>query len=194
VGLSRDVRLWAWGPWLLGALVGGCTIGSGEGEVRGTVTALSCGLDGADYDLQPTFFGSSPVEEQLEIRVQRGSDLEGKSDGIAILVADAALVRGELLGTQLPFEEGGMVRMNVYLNGSCPVDRRHGPVNYEAVSGSILFDNIYAPLLTEDDNEVAARFEDVLLVDPVAAETRNALLSGHFRFLHNRGRPAQRFP
>lgn len=164
--------------------------------MSGVVNAPECDLDMEAYDLEPTFFGADPVEELLEIRIQRGSDHEAHSDGLGILVSDAERVRATLIG--VPIELTGnaeaLVQMNVYLNETCPVDRTTGPVSYEAVSGFLIFENIYAPTLTEDDVEVAARFSDVLFVDPRSPGRRNATLSGNFRFLHNRGRPSQRFP
>lgn len=174
----------------------GCSVGSGEGEVQGTVNAPSCELDMADYDLDPTFFGADPVEELLEIRIQRGSDLEAYSDGLGILVRDAKRVRAELIGIpiELTGEADALVQMSFYLNETCPPDRRTGPVHYEAVAGLIVFENIYAPTLTEDDVETAARFNDVSFVDPESPDERHARLSGRFRFLYTRGRPAQRFP
>lgn len=177
-------------------LLWGCSVGVGEGEVRGTVTAPSCGLEMAGYDLEPTFFGADPVEELLEIRIQRGSDLETYSDGLGVLVRDAKQVRSEWIGIpiELTGDSEALVQMNFYLDETCPPDRRTGPVNYEAVAGFIVFENIYAPTLTEDDVETAARFDDVSFVDPERPEERHARLSGRFRFLHTRGRPAQRFP
>ena len=174
----------------------GCSVGGGEGEVTGTINAPGCELEMADYSMDPTFFGADPIEGMIEMRIQHGSDLETFSDGLTILVTDASRVRADLLGVpiELTGEADALVQMNVYLNGTCPPERGDLPVNYQAVSGNIVFQNIYAPELTEDDVETAARFDDVLFVDPANPEMRNAVLSGHFRFLHNRGRPAQRFP
>lgn len=181
---------------IFAALLSACSVGGGEGQVTGTVNAPSCDLNMADYSLDPTFFGADPVEDMLEIRIQRGSDLETFSDGLTVLVLDAKTVRADLIGVpiELTGEADALVQMNVFLNDTCPTGRGDAPVNYEAVNGSIVFQNIYAPELTEDDVETAARFDDVLFVDPDDPEVRNAVLSGEFRFLHNRGRPAQRFP
>ena len=177
-------------------LCAGCSVGGGEGSVTGTVNAPDCDLEMEDYSLEPTFFGSDTVDGQLEIRLQRGSDFEVFSDGLSILVRDAKLVRGELIGVPIELEanEEDLVQIVFYLNDTCPPGRRDPPVAYEAASGFIVFQNIYAPELTDDDVENAARFTDVLFVDPSEPETRNALLTGEFRFLHTRGRPAQRFP
>ena len=178
------------------ALLGACSVGSGEGSVTGTVNAPECDLEMAAYDLEPTFFGADPVEEQLEIRIQRGSDFEQFSDGLTILVRDASMVRAELIGIpiELTGEFSDLVQMNVYLNETCPAGRRELPVSLQAVAGFIVFQNIYAPTLTEDDVENAARFTDVSFVDRESPDERNATLTGDFVFLHNRGRPAQRFP
>lgn len=178
------------------ALLSGCSVGSGEGQLTGRVNAPSCDLNMADYALTPTFFGADPFEEMMEMRIQEGSDLETFSDGLTVLVLDAARVRADLLGVpiELTGESDALVQMNFYLNATCPPGRSDTPVNYQAVSGTIIFQNMYAPRLTEDDVETSARFDDVLFVDPGHPELRNAVLSGHFRFLHSRGRPAQRFP
>ncbi len=177
-------------------LLVGCSVGGGEGQVEGIVNAPDCDLEMKRYELDPTFFGADPVEEMLEIRIQHGSDLEAFSDGLGVLVRDAAMVRGTLIGVpiELTDEAEPLVQMSFYLNETCRPDRRSLPVNYVATSGFVVFENIYAPRLTEDDVEIAARFTDVLFVDPSEPEERNATLSGRFRFLHTRGRPAQRFP
>ena len=178
------------------AFLFGCSVGGGEGSLTATVNAPECGLTMSPFELDLTFFGSDTVEEQLEIRLQLGSDFEVFSDGLSILVRDAALVRGELIGVpiELTGDEEDLVQMVFYLNDTCPPGRRDPPVAYQAAAGFIVFQNIYAPELTDDDVENAARFTDVLFVDPSEPDVRNALVTAEFRFLHTRGRPAQRFP
>lgn len=199
-GLGEAVIAVRWAALLLSfatfSSATGCAVGTGEGEAKGSVTAPECGgLDGSEYSLKPSFFAGASVEGQLEIRIQRGSDLEDKSDGLVVLIKDADMVKRDLLGTPIELTEDGLVQMSLYLNDSCPPSISRGPVNFRSVAGSITFQNIYAPNVDSGDVETAARFENVLLVedaDNVAAG--QAFLSGHFRFLYNRGRPAQRFP
>src|SRR5689334_1104581 len=58
-----------------------CSLGDGTGEVRSdNLIAKDCWQ--GEYDLQPDFFAAEPFRDSLYIRVQRGSDLEGVSDGI----------------------------------------------------------------------------------------------------------------
>ncbi|MEM9191806.1 MAG: hypothetical protein AAGF12_21725 [Myxococcota bacterium] len=175
----------------------GCSLGAGDGEVLGTVTAPECELNNHAYNLEPTFFAAEPViSDGLEIRIQHGSDLEIKSDGVLILVEPVSDVKLTRLGR--PLEVADMpeatVKMALFMNETCPPVREDKPVHFEAVSGSIVFDNIYAENVSEDDVEVSGRFTDVHLVDPDEPDTRFADLNGSFRFFFNRGRPAQRFP
>ena len=177
-------------------LAAGCSVSTGEGEASGTVSAPGCDLVNATYTLDPTFFAASVVEGQLEIRVQRGSDFEDKSDGFVALVRNASLVRREHIGLPIDLADldDGLATMTLYLNETCPPSRRTPPVAYQARSGTLVFQNIYAPAVDADDVEIAGHFQDVRFVDPSAPNTRFAVLSGRFRFLYNRGRPAQRFP
>jgi hypothetical protein len=174
-----------------------CSVGVGTGQVSGAVNAPGCGLEGSPYELHPSFFaGHIAVDGQLEIRIQRGSDHEDNSDGLMILVREPGQVRTDLLGRPIEVtrERDAVVRMAFYLNETCEIDRDRVPVHYEAEAGTITFDNLYAPDITENDVETDAHFEDVSFVDPNDPDTRNAQLSGNFRFLFNRGRPAQRYP
>jgi len=185
-----------WAALFLVWAAAGCSVGNGSGSVTGIVNAPSCDLSAASYDLEPTFFGAQPVLDHLEIRVQRGSDLDIRSDGILILVQDPDEIRESLLGAPITLgsEFDSAVRMSLYLGETCPVERSENPVNYEAESGTIVFDNMYAPSVDEEDVEIAARFTDARLVDRSDPDTRNATLNGEFRFLYTRGRPAQRYP
>lgn len=183
---------------LAGLAVAGCTAGNGEGEASGIVNAPRCGLEGEPFDLSPSFFVADPTDDErvLEIRIQRDSNFEDKADGLAVLVLDANRVKEELLGLPIDFADGddALVRMSLYLNERCPVLRDEVPVSYTAVEGTITFVQIYAPDIDDGDKTIAATFDDVLFTDLRDPETRNATMSGAFRFIFNRGRPAQRFP
>lgn len=179
------------------ALLTGCAVGDGEGRVAGLVTALDCDLEGDRYDLRPTFFGASAFEDFLDVRIQRGSDFEDRSDGLLLSIARASELK-DLLGTPVPLrdEPGALVRMGLYLNATCPWDFTglDRPMVMSADEGVIVFDAVYAPEVDDGAPRTAARFQDVRLRDPSDPDGRHAVLSGSFRFIFNRGRPAQRFP
>ncbi len=176
------------------AQLAGCSVGHGTGEVWGDAGIDSCHLNGA-YQLGATAFFAQSAEQVLRISVQRGSDLEVRSDGLAVLVEDAAYVKRNLLGQdiQVPGDGAGRIDMTLYLNESCPPDRDKTPVVLEAVSGTIRFLAIYAPEVSKHDVHIQAAFTDVRFEDP-RTSGRWALLQGQFDFLYVRGSPAQRFP
>ena len=179
---------------LSACLLAACSIGHGTGEVSGTVSIPGCRPDGP-YELRPTVFFAEAAEQTLKIRVQRGSDVEGQSDGISILVDDAALVKQTLIDQDLPIGVDAAPRVDVslYLNDTCPAERDKTPVALSAVSGIIRFGAIYAPRVNKKQVRVSAELTNVRFEDP-RDETRFALLSGDFDFLYVRGSPAQRFP
>ncbi len=197
VALSRNKRsgfgLVLACAWALCAATG-CSVGHGEGDITGTVQVSGC-REGGRYDLSPTSFFAQATEQLLRIRVQRGGDLEVKSDGIAILVEDASLVKKEYLGQNISLTPGGepRIEVSVYLNESCEPGRDQTPVVLGAVGGTIRFDAIYAPKVDADEVEITATIENVRFEDP-RNNKRWAELSGDFNFLYVRGSPAQRFP
>jgi hypothetical protein len=85
------------------------------------------------------------------------------------------------------------VRMSFALNKRCPIDRRNGPVNLVATSGTITFFSIYFPA-GADEPVTEASFTDVQFDDGWTPVVSTATLSGEFRFNFARGRPAQFFP
>lgn len=81
-------------------LVSGCSLGQGEGSVHSDeLYAKDCWC--STYDLRPDFFAAVPYRDTLQIRVQRGTDLQEVSDGLAVLVDDVASIRGSLLNKKL---------------------------------------------------------------------------------------------
>ena len=79
----------------------GCSLGQGTGEVKSdNLYAADCWLN-EPYDLQPDFFAGIPYRDTLQIRVQRGNDLQEVSDGLGVLIDDVELIRNELLGQEL---------------------------------------------------------------------------------------------
>ena len=180
---------------ILALLAAGCAKTSGEGNAIGQVWAPDCGLEGADFELNPDYFAMQPSGsvEIIDIVVQRGSDLPSYTDGIAVFIRDPEMVKESMLGTEIEF--GGLappVEMTLYLNRTCPGIARI-PVVYGAVSGSIRFDELYVPWLDNDTKITSAVFTDVELVDNKAPDTRRAILNGDFTFLFQVGLPAQYF-
>ncbi len=183
------------------ALLAGCSVGEGQGEIGGEVVAAGyCNLDRPDYELRPTFFGGEVTENQLNIRIQRGSRVESFADGLMLQVLDLNEVKSQRIGLPIPLtgEDTALVQIIFYLNASCdsgfPNELRRRPVAMEAVAGSITFDAIYAPDIDAGATQTAAVLTDVRFVDAGAPDQQNATLNGSFSFFYQRGSPAQRFP
>ena len=173
-----------------------CAGGQGEGQITALVWAPMCGLDGTTIELSPNFFSLDHEEDAdiLEYRIQRGSDFEDRSDGLSIQVSDATMLKTELLGSPIDLSDPlSPVRINFYLGRRCN-DFMDTPVNYEAVSGTIVFEQAYVPWVSKESRESTARFTNVEFADRNEADTRHATVSAEFTFLFERGRPVQRFP
>jgi hypothetical protein len=180
---------------LLSALCTGCSVGHGDGQLEGTVRIDGCRRSGA-YTLAPNAYFAQTAEELLSLRVQRGGDIEVYSDGISVLIKDAALLKREYLGVAIDLSDGGApgVEATAYFNDTCPPARDKVPVVLKAVAGTISFQAIYAATVDEDDVRIAAKLMDVRFEDVEDPEARWAELSGFFDFLYVRGSPAQPFP
>lgn len=179
-------------------LSAGCSVGHGDGEIGGIVAVAGCRREGP-YELSPSAFFAQTAEQVLKVRVQRGSDTEVASDGLAVLVEDASLVKRSLLdqdiavGQPIGGARGPRIDLTLYLNESCPADRDKTPVVLSAVSGTIRFHHIYAPEVDKGEVRIDAELKNVRFEDP-RTDDRWALIEGFFDFLYVRGRPAQRFP
>jgi hypothetical protein len=183
--------------WLWAVVLAGCSVGAGDGEVNGTLLVAGCFPEGP-YVLSPSAFFAAAREDQLSISIQRGSDKDVKSDGLAILVRDAAEVKQHWLGMELAI--GGeadagtpVVDVTAYFNETCPSGRTRAPTALKAVSGVIRFDAVYAPRVDASSVRVSGELRDVRFARD-GDETSFAELDGSFDFLYQRGRPAQRFP
>lgn len=78
----------------------GCSLGQGTGQVHSDqLQADGCWCN--SYDLGPNFFAAVPYRETLQIRVQRGTDLQEVSDGLAVLVDDVETIRKSFLNKKL---------------------------------------------------------------------------------------------
>ncbi|MEY4510585.1 MAG: hypothetical protein RLZZ450_2707 [Pseudomonadota bacterium] len=178
---------------LLLMVVVACSVGHGEGEVGGTINIAECRT--GEYELHPTVFFAESAEELLKIRIQRGSDVEVRSDGLSVLVEDATLVKRMFLdqSVQVAIDDEPRIDLSLYLNETCPAERDRTPVTLAAVSGSVRFTAIYAPEVSKDQVRIAAELTNVRFEDP-RVDDRFAVLNGRFDFLYVRGSPAQRFP
>lgn len=199
----------------------GCSVGRGEGEVKSDQLLAHDCWD-SEYDMNPDFFAAVPYRSTLQIRVQRGSDLQEVSDGLAVLVDDIDVIRSKWLNTPLPASlppgvappgsvvsppepaEGDppFVHAALYLQRSC---HNQNAVLY-AVSGTFTF----AALFNGDPNEkeAAAKFTDawfdVMVGDPrdvplgqpanAIPEELQSRVVGSFKFYFERGQPGQPFP
>jgi hypothetical protein len=172
-----------------------CSVGHGDGELEGTLSIEGCRRAGA-YTLAPNAFFAQTAEKLLSLRVQRGGDIEVFSDGITVLIKDAALLKREYLGTEIDLSDGGAsgVTSTAYFNETCPSKRDKVPAILKAVSGTMRFAAVYAPRVNEDEVRIAAELTQVRFEDVEDPEGRWAELSGHFDFLYVRGSPAQPFP
>jgi hypothetical protein len=175
------------------------------------------------YDMQPDFFAAVPYRSTLQIRVQRGTDIQEVSDGLAILVDDVEIIRNERLGQTLevalpvgveppgspdpapdpvPAGTAPLVHMALYLQQSC---HNQNTVLY-AVSGEITFNALFSGDPNEKD--AAEKYTDatfdVQIGDPRDAElgappdaippALQSRVTGYFRFYFERGQPGQPFP
>lgn len=78
----------------------GCSLGQGTGQVHSDQLQIpDCWCN--SYDLGPDFFAAVPYRDTLQIRVQRGTDLQEVSDGLAVLVDDVVSIRKSFLNKKL---------------------------------------------------------------------------------------------
>lgn len=205
---------------LIGALASaGCSLGQGEGDVKSdALFARECWFD--SYDLKPDFFAAVPYRSTLNIRVQRGTDLQEVSDGLAVIAEDVDVIREKYIDKPLsvtlspgvyppgtePAEppQGGQPAMGLalYLHRSC---HNQNIVLY-AVDGTVTFHSLFSG----DPNEADAAEKytdaefDVWMGDPRDAPVGGAAdaipkesqshVTGFFRFYFERGQPGQPFP
>jgi len=145
----------------------GCSLGKGEGVVHSDqLVAKDCWYSA--YDLEPDFFAAVPYRQTLQIRVQRGNDLQEVSDGLDVLVDDVNAVRGQPgdpstgyldkpLSVRLPVgvvpagtpvgksppppaDEPALVHMSLNLERSC----HNQNIVLSAISGTITFHHMFS--------------------------------------------------
>jgi len=164
------------------------------------VVAPECEIDEPMYELAPSFFSGEVTADQLNIRIQRGSEIEGYSDGLMIQVRDVNEVFRNRIGLPIEIDahETSLVQAVFYLNQSCPSGFPDffvtQPVIMEAQSGAIVFHAIYAPDIEPGAVLIEGELIDVRFAATDAPEETNGSLSGTFSFFYQRGSPAQRFP
>ena len=195
-----------------------CSLGQGEGEVHSDrLVAHGC-WDRA-YEMKPDFFAAAPYRSTLQIKLQRGTDLQEVSDGLAVLVDDVDEIRSKHLGERLdvalppgvsppgspivpPITRAPIVHVALYLQESC---HNQNTVLY-AISGSVTFSSLFSG--DPNERETAEKYTDahfdIMAGDlhdvptgqpayaiPLELQTQ---LTGYFRFYFERGQPGQPFP
>jgi tRNA-specific 2-thiouridylase len=206
---------------LAGAVLAGCSLGDGTGEVFSDhLIAPECWDD--RYDLGPDFFAAVPFRNTVNFRVQRGSDIQEVSDGVSILVNDVEKIRSEYLGKPIQVSlPAGVSPPGVPEGSQCPAEGCPDPTVHVALyllqschnqntvlyglSGTVTFTELFSGDPNEEtgaDKLTDAKF-DVVVGDPREAPRSGddagevpdtSQLQGHFRFFFERGQPAQPFP
>jgi hypothetical protein len=173
-----------------------CNPGTGVGEVSGIVTVRDCDLLNESIELEPDFFTAEETTRGLLIRLQRGSDLQVRSDGVWISVNDVDELYRSSRGAAIPLSTAAdtPVTLSLHLNGTCAGDWTDVPVVLQAESGTVVFDEIYAPRVNDESQRIVGRFDNVVVRDPGDPSRRFGRIRGTFDFIYNRGRPAQRYP
>jgi hypothetical protein len=143
VGLSRDL---ARAVCILGAAAlaastsPACSQGSGDGRVAGALNVPNCWT--GPFELDVDFLAGVPYRDELQLRIQNGSDFQSFSDGVSILIHDITKIRpdpatgsagryGQPLAVDLPPEvtppgiplvpeaEPALVSAALYLQRTC---------------------------------------------------------------------------
>jgi hypothetical protein len=203
---------------LLVALAG-CTVGSGEGWVRGTMFNPVCGYSAvgdagtgtAAFELPLRSFFGDVVGDRMDIRLQNSGALFDVADGLAISLRNrhdvvAAIRAGGSVTVPivaelppLPLAGPDIVgRVSLYLNSSCP----ESYVDFGKGVGSMTFTSMYARTADGDHadiDRIRATFTGLAFIDSrpdvaVDGSFPQATLDGEFDFDYTRGRPAQPFP
>jgi hypothetical protein len=191
----------------------GCSVGEGEGWVRSDRLYVEDCVNGK-FDLGPDFFGANSFRgDALQIRVQRGDNIEELSDGLMVLVNDLPTQRarvGQAISVGMPVgvsppgvpitydPDPPPVSLALYLHDSCHVE--NGTVY--SIGGTITFKSIWSGDPNEEDSDKRltdatfdATFADPRQVVGAAAEDPNlkSRVTGYFRFFFQHGQPAQPF-
>jgi hypothetical protein len=146
----------------------GCSLGDGEGKVYSEKLVAADCWHGA-YDMQPDFFAANPYRNTVQMRIQRGNDIQEVSDGLSVLIDDVEIVRSHYLGKPLSVrlpagvappgtpvgqspppaaDEPALAHMSLYLERSC----HNQNIILQAISGTIVFEQLFSG----DPNEKVA--------------------------------------
>jgi hypothetical protein len=195
----------------LALLVAACSTGAGDGRVWGSLELPECGVSDDDYDMGVDFFAADYFDNTLKIRLQKGGQDPGISDGVLIMVRDVELFAGApgadleirvepeigdylAQGPEIGYPEttwDSPARVTLYLNDTCP----DNTLAFTDGAGTIAFLSIYVP---SESKRVRGSFH-LRFVDPRTWEApgeigAQAELWGDFDFNYSRGKPAQTFP
>lgn len=190
-----------------------CSVGTGTGELTGSLLLRDCNVEIPEYSMRPTFFAADYVTNlgafdgqespTATIRVQRGSYRESVSDGLLVSVYDVNAIARDHLGEPIPLtavdedREAPLVDITFYAGQSCdagyPDEFWRVPGNLHAIGGTITFHALHAPDLDGGATEIFAELTDAEFASN-RPDQRHATLSGFFRFFYQRGAPAQSFP
>jgi hypothetical protein len=197
-------------------LLGGCTVGEGNGAVTSERLVVRDCWDGP-FDLRPTFFAANAYDrDQLAIRVQRGDNNQEVSDGLSVVIRDLQSIREDSIGKPVKVgippgvhspgtawtvpDEPTVVSLTLYLHDTCFL--QNGALY--SVDGEITFNHLFSgnPNETVGDQRLTdAKFDGVRFADPRDKKPDGTFdadkvseVSGWFRFYFQRGQPAQPFP
>lgn len=205
---------------LLALLVSACSVGDGEGEVRGRLMVAACNLQVPRYSMQPDFFAGDWHEGTYTLRIAQGGASGEFNDELVFLVDDTRYV-AQHLNEPIPVGPPGVAPVHATLRlskscGSRELIQATPNVALSAMRGYIIFEAIYrgnpnadaaarrttasAFSLALEDPRVArdttGAVTDRSVVDdrePIVLSPSRAEIEGRFDFYFSRGRPAQRF-
>lgn len=201
-------------------LAGACSVGDGEGEVRGRLMVAACDLQVPDYSMQPDFFAGDWHEGTYTIRIAQGGASGDYNDELVFLVDDTRYI-AQHLNERIPVGPPGVTPVHATLRlskscGSRELIQVTPNVALSAMRGYIVFEAVYRgdpnadaaarrttassfSLALEDPRVVrdtTGTVTDRSVVDerePVVLARSRAEIEGRFDFYFSRGRPAQRF-
>lgn len=194
-----------------------CSVGEGEGVVRGEVILPVCDIDDRAFSFRAGFFGGEWYAGSLTIRIGEGGNLGEFSDELSFRVNDTRYV-AEHLNQRIPVGPDAPVQAVLRLTKSCgrvSITRASPNGAVEAYAGYIQFSSIYrgspvadAPARLTEVTEFSLAMRDAndrpdlfspqpgavnAPREPMLAGAARAELEGSFRFYFASGRPAQRF-
>lgn len=194
-----------------------CSVGEGEGTIRGEVRIPLCGIDDRAFDFAPDFFGGEWYAGSLTIRIGHGGDLGEFSDELMFRVQDTRYV-AEHLNQRIPVGPDAPVQAVLRLTRRCgrvSITRPSPNGSVQAYQGYVQFSAIYrgspvsdAPARLTEVTEFSLSMRDPAARADLFSPTPSAVnaprepapvaqgraeLEGSFRFYFASGRPAQRF-